>query len=97
MNMDNFYLLEENDYSSRIFNSNVSLHTTLYYNVIKYFIIINLMFLDEEDVRIVSTNSFFNKHPIPFNILKNGMYLKFTNINKSLINVRIIQYIMHLL
>lgn len=40
------------------------------------------MFLDGEDVRIVSVNSFFNKHPIPFNILENSMYLKFTNINK---------------
>lgn len=68
--------------SSRIFNLIVSLPTTLlYYKIIKYFIINNLMFLGE-DVRIVSANSFFNKHPIPFNILENGMYLKFTNFNK---------------
>lgn len=79
MNMDNFYLLEENYYSSRIFNLIVSLLTTLYYHIIKYFIIINLMFLDEEDVRIVSANSFFNKRPIPFIILENGMYKKIKN------------------
>lgn len=83
MNMDNFYLLEKNYHSSRIFNLIVLLPITLLcYNIIKYFIIINLMFLDEEDVWIVSANSFFNKYPIPFNILENGMYLKFTNFNK---------------
>lgn len=81
--MDNFYLLVENYHNSRIFNLIVLLPITLLcYNIIKYFIIINLMFLDEEDVWIVSANSFFNKYPIPFNILENGMYLKFTNFNK---------------
>jgi len=48
---------------------NITLH--LYFYLFLFYTSI-----DEEDVRIVSVNTFFD--PIPFNILGNSMYLKST-------------------